>query len=131
MLSDRNDDGPDDQTEEDKDDDKDDKGTVLSDARGAVAMLVDEHPVGALAAAAGIGYTLGGGLFTSLTSRLLRWGLRLGVQFAVLPVLEREIADLAGGLGESLKGTAPALPRTRIAELSIRERERRKRRREI
>jgi hypothetical protein len=100
-ASDRNDDGPDDETEEDKEDVTE---SVMGNVRGAIGTLVDEHPVGALAAAAGIGYALGGGLFTQLTSRLLRWGLRLGVQFAVLPALEREIADLAGGLGKSPKG---------------------------
>jgi hypothetical protein len=102
-ASDRNDDGPDDQTQEDKED-TGDEGAGPGPVRGAIAALVDEHPVGALAAAAGIGYALGGGLVTSLTSRLLRWGFRLGVQLAVLPVLERELADLAGSLGDSLKG---------------------------
>jgi hypothetical protein len=90
----RNDDGPDDQ--DDQEPQLEEGDDVTGPVRGAIAALVDEHPVGALAAAAGIGYALGGGLFTSLTSRLLRWGLRLGVQFAVLPALEREIADLAG-----------------------------------
>lgn len=75
-----------------------------------VGALVDAHPVGALAAALGVGYALGGGLFTSLTSRLLGWGFRLGVQFAVLPVLERELVDLAGRLGQGLQGEAASEP---------------------
>jgi len=76
-----------------------------------VSALVDAHPVGTLATALGVGYVLGGGLFTSLTSRLLRWGLRLGVQLALLPALERELAGLASNLGTTLKrGEAEAAP---------------------
>jgi len=68
-----------------------------------VSALVDAHPVGTRATALGVGYVVGGGLFTSLTSRLLRWGLRLGVQFALLPALERELAGLVSDLGTTLK----------------------------
>ena len=87
-------------------------------APGAQALadlgaLVDEHPVGVLATAVGIGYALGGGLFTRLTSRLVGWGLRLGVQFAVLPALEREVAGLAGQLGKTIKGGTPDEPVSR------------------
>lgn len=75
-----------------------------------VGALVDAHPVGALAAALGVGYAVGGGLFTSLTSRLLGWGFRLGLQFAVLPVLERELAGFASRLGQSSQGEAASEP---------------------
>jgi hypothetical protein len=67
-----------------------------------VTELVEAHPVGTLATALGLGYTLGGGLFTGLTVRLLRWGLKLGVQIALLPALEREVAGLASTIGRSL-----------------------------
>jgi hypothetical protein len=56
---------------------------------------VDRHPYGTVAAAVGIGYVLGGGLFTSLTARLVRTGLRLAARLAVIPVLERELVGLA------------------------------------
>src|SRR5204863_8697269 len=71
-----------------------------------LGAVVGAHPVGALAAAIGVGYVLGGGLFTTLTSRLIRTGLRLGVQLALLPAFERELADAAGRLGTKLKGGA-------------------------
>jgi ElaB/YqjD/DUF883 family membrane-anchored ribosome-binding protein len=79
--------------------------------RGAVSELkraaaIDErvgrHPYGSVAAALGIGYVLGGGLFTPLTSRLVALGLRIGVRLAVLPMLKDEISVLADALtGES------------------------------
>ena len=56
---------------------------------------VRRHPYGTVAAAVGIGYALGGGIFTPLTSRLLRLGLRLGVRAALLPILKAELSELA------------------------------------
>jgi hypothetical protein len=66
-----------------------------------VAALVEAHPVGTLATALGLGYALGGGLFTGFTARLLRLGLKLGVQLALLPALEREVSGLASTIGRS------------------------------
>lgn len=75
--------------------------------RGAVSELkraaaiderVSRNPYGSLAAALGIGYVLGGGLFTSLTSRIVALGLRVGVRLAVLPMLKDEISVLADAL---------------------------------
>jgi hypothetical protein len=56
---------------------------------------VSRHPYGTAAAALGIGYALGGGISTPLTSRLLRLGLRIGVRAALLPILKAEISELA------------------------------------
>jgi hypothetical protein len=67
-----------------------------------VAALVEAHPVATLATALGLGYTLGGGLFTRFTARLFRWVLKLGVQLALLPALEREVSGLASTMGRSL-----------------------------
>ena len=50
------------------------------------------------AAALGIGYALGGGIFTPLTSRLLGFGLRIGLRSALLPLLKAEMSELAGSL---------------------------------
>jgi hypothetical protein len=75
----------------------------LEEVKADLGALVAAHPVGALAAAVGVGYVVGGGLFTQLTSRLLRAGLRLGLQFAVLPALEHEVATLVG-LGKTGNG---------------------------
>ena len=72
-----------------------------------LARQVDRHPYGTVAAALGIGYALGGGIFTPLTSRLLRLGVRMGIRIALLPVLKAELSELAaafvdgtGGLGD-------------------------------
>ena len=72
-----------------------------------VRAFVEAHPVGAVATALGVGYVLGGGLFTRLTSKLIGLSLRFGVQFALLPVLERELTGLAGNLGKTIKGDDP------------------------
>jgi hypothetical protein len=69
-----------------------------------VRAFVEAHPIGAVATALGVGYVLGGGLFTRLTSKLIGLSLRFGLQFAVLPALERELTGLAGNLGKPNKG---------------------------
>jgi hypothetical protein len=80
---------------------------VYDRTRGAVSELkraaaIDErvgrHPYGSVAAALGIGYVLGGGLFTPLTSRIVALGLRIGVRLAFLPMLKDEISVLADAL---------------------------------
>ena len=65
--------------------------TPLADLEGAVRR----HPYGTVAAALGIGYALGGGIFTPLTSRLVRLGLRIGIRAALLPTLKTQISELA------------------------------------
>jgi hypothetical protein len=84
--------------------------------RGAVAELkraaaieerVNRNPYGSIAAALGIGYVLGGGIFTPLTSKIVALGLRIGIRLAVLPMLKDEIsvlADALGGEGGETKG---------------------------
>jgi hypothetical protein len=94
--------------------------------RGAVSELkraaaIDErvgrNPYGSVAAALGIGYVLGGGLFTPLTSRIVALGLRIGVRLAVLPMLKDEISLLADALtgdneskGKGRRGSTTAKP---------------------
>lgn len=72
----------------------------FTDARGAVHDLgagldlkgrVQRNPYGMVAAALGVGYVLGGGLFTPLTARLLRVGVRL----AMLPFVKDELMGMA------------------------------------
>jgi hypothetical protein len=55
---------------------------------------LDRHPYGALAAALGAGYALGGGIFTPLTARLVRLGLRIGLRVAVLPIVTEQISGM-------------------------------------
>ena len=72
-----------------------DRPTDAASASSPLAELVGQvnrHPYGTVAAALGIGYALGGGIFTPLTSRLLRFGLRIGLRTALLPVLKAELA---------------------------------------
>jgi len=68
----------------------------------AVQGHVRSHPYRTVAAAVGIGYALGGGIFTPLTARLVRLGLRIGIRTALLPVLKAELSDLAAAfVGET------------------------------
>jgi len=98
---------------------------LWSDARGAVTDLgqtldlrgrVERNPYGMMVAALGVGYVLGGGLFTPLTARILR----LGVRLAALPLVKDELMGMAeaafqgyqtgrglGGTGE-VQGSASA-----------------------
>jgi hypothetical protein len=72
----------------------------FTDARGAVHDLgagldlkgrVQRNPYGMVAAAIGVGYVLGGGLFTPLTARMLR----VGVCLAMLPFVKDELMGMA------------------------------------
>lgn len=73
---------------------------LFSDARSAVTDLgqaldlrgrVERNPYGMMVAALGVGYVLGGGLFTPLTARILR----LGVRLAALPFVKDELMGMA------------------------------------
>jgi hypothetical protein len=73
---------------------------LWSNARSAVSDLgqsldikgrVDRNPYGMVAAALGVGYVLGGGLFTPLTGRILK----LGVRLAMLPFVKDELLGMA------------------------------------
>ena len=52
---------------------------------------MERHPYQTLLIAAGIGYVLGGGLFTRLTGGLLR----IGVRVAALPLVTKELETIA------------------------------------
>jgi hypothetical protein len=77
-----------------------DAADLWQNARSAVADLsqtldikgrVERHPYGMVAAALGVGYVLGGGLFTPLTARIIR----LGVRLAALPFVKDELLGMA------------------------------------
>ena len=74
------------------------KGTLDVDGR------VRRNPYGTVAAALGIGYVLGGGIFSPLTARILGLGVRLGIRLAALPFLKEELFGFAEALGSG--GTA-------------------------
>ncbi len=58
---------------------------------------VRQHPYQALLVAAGVGYILGGGLFTRLTLTALTAGVRLGA----LPVVQRQLLGVADSDSDS------------------------------
>ena len=61
-----------------------------SDAAGDISGWIQRNPYGALAGALGVGFVLGGGIFTRLTARLVGAGLRMGVVAAV-PLVREEL----------------------------------------
>ena len=64
---------------------------------------VARNPYGMMAAALGVGYVLGGGLFSPLTARLVGFGMRMGLRLAAIPFLENELRGLTESVmnGES------------------------------
>jgi len=63
---------------------------------------VQRNPIGMVCAAAGIGYLLGGGLFSPATGRLLRYGVRL----ALIPLLKSQLEGILGGGPQPGEGAA-------------------------
>ncbi|MBL9038456.1 MAG: hypothetical protein JNG84_08090 [Archangium sp.] len=63
-----------------------------------VTPLVEEHPYGMVAAAVGIGYVLGGGLFSPTTARLVQTALKV----AAIPAVQSQLLSVAEGLLEGL-----------------------------
>ena len=57
---------------------------------------VQRNPIGMVLGALGVGYVLGGGLFSPTTARLLRVGVRL----ALIPIIKSQIGNIAGAREE-------------------------------
>jgi hypothetical protein len=57
---------------------------------------LQRNPYGMVAGALGIGFVLGGGLFTRLSARIIGAGLRVALM-AVLPILEKQITQVVAG----------------------------------
>jgi hypothetical protein len=62
--------------------------------RDTLARQTREHPMGSLAAALGVGFVLGGGLFSRVTVRIVATGLRVGLRMAVVPLMARTLVTL-------------------------------------
>jgi len=84
---------------------------LYTDAKDTVSELtssldltgrVQRNPYGMMAAALGIGYVLGGGLFTPLTARILRLGFRL----AAIPLVKEELVGMAEGALDSFSNVS-------------------------
>jgi hypothetical protein len=73
---------------------------LLNERSQALVEQVRQHPYQALLVAAGVGYILGGGLFSRLTLSVVRTGLRMGA----LPMVQR---TLIGALTRSSLPPAP------------------------
>ena len=63
---------------------------------------VQRNPVGMVCAALGVGYLLGGGLFSPMTGRIVRYGLRL----ALIPLLKGQIEAAIGAAAQAGEGAA-------------------------
>jgi hypothetical protein len=72
--------------------------TKSVDLRGRV----ERNPIGMIALAAGVGYVLGGGLFSPATGKIVKIGLRV----ALIPLLKGQLSNLAGAVSESGGSTA-------------------------
>jgi hypothetical protein len=77
-------------------------GEAYSELRDLASRFLDEikreaqdNPLRTVAIAAGAGFALGGGLFSSLTSRVLGMGLRVALSAAALPAV---LPLAAGGI---------------------------------
>ena len=63
---------------------------------------VQRHPIGMVCAALGVGYVLGGGLFSPFTARLLKIGIRM----AIIPLVKSQLSATAGAQpGEGAAGS--------------------------
>jgi hypothetical protein len=59
-----------------------------------ISGRMQRHPYQTLLMAVGVGYVLGGGLFSRLTMNVLR----VGVRVATLPIVQREVLGIAGAV---------------------------------
>src|SRR5215471_14224104 len=75
---------------------------AFDDIKGSLDVQgrVNRHPYGTVAAALGVGYVLGGGLFSPLTARIIGFGVRLGMKLAAIPVLRDELFGFVEAMGE-------------------------------
>jgi hypothetical protein len=78
-----------------------DLGSAI-DLRGRV----QRHPVAMVAAALGVGYVLGGGLFSRLTFRMVG----LGVRMAAIPLVKHQLLDMAEAAVSGFTGSNDDVP---------------------
>ena len=79
-------------------------GRSLSDSANSLGSAIDltgrihRNPIAMILGAVGVGYLLGGGLFTPLTGKLVRIGLRV----AILPLVRGPLLAMAGSAGAAV-----------------------------
>jgi hypothetical protein len=95
--------------------------SAVSDLRGTLDLdgRVKRNPYGTMAAGLGIGYVLGGGLFSPLTGRIVGLGLRIGLRLAVLPLLKRELSEIAQAFEEGAEGSGEQSARGRRTRVNV------------
>jgi hypothetical protein len=71
---------------------------TIEDLAGDLRDRIEESPLRALAIALGVGYVVGGGLFTRATGRMVFGTLRLGTRLMALPLVRDEVMALAEAL---------------------------------
>ena len=90
---------------------KDEAGALVGEIKSGLDEIsraldlkgrMERNPWGMVAAAVGVGYLLGGGLFTRATARLLH----LGSRALLVPILRSQVEAFAAGVAAS----APAAP---------------------
>lgn len=59
-----------------------------------LARQTREHPGRSVALAIGVGYVLGGGVFSRLTARILGTGIRIGLRTALVPFVTESLVAL-------------------------------------
>jgi len=79
---------------------------------------VDRHPFGMLAAALGVGYVLGGGIFSPLTARIVGFGLRMGIRLAAIPFIKEELLGLAESVGDGAEESGSKSRRTKQSNIN-------------
>lgn len=91
---------------------------VVSEFKGLLDIegRVDRNPYAMMAAAAGSGYVLGGGLFSPLTARILRFSLRFGLRLATSSLLQCERLGFDKVAGEDGEGSCAPKPKTSASE---------------
>jgi hypothetical protein len=82
--------------------------TTFEDLGQAIDLRgrVQRHPYAMVAAALGVGYVLGGGLFSGFTARLLG----LGVRAAAIPLVKNQLISLAGAAVAGFTGDSDDVP---------------------
>jgi hypothetical protein len=71
----------------------------MSHWRDGLVTQARTHPVRTLAVLVGVGYVAGGGLFSRMTIRLLKVGMRISPRFGWIPLI-------ASGMATFLQGTS-------------------------
>lgn len=69
----------------------------VRDLYHSLQTQIEQNPYATLAAAAGIGFILGGGLFSRLGAKLLATAIRVGVASAAQPMMQAVVEELKQG----------------------------------